>query len=876
MNTKSSPKTYPFDRITIKEGPHRSPKDFYGEEASVVLDSKTIYINKSKWCIKGKDIGKMDVQGNDLLVISTTKGKTYNFEQFLGNEASWQEFRKKLEKVHSKKIDATKDSFSSFMKSSSKLGLGSPHRQRFASTKVVTATKSAPRRPQAVFGRARHRALPSVPWDTEEATEETSTFVFPTPSSPLKRPVDFSDDESEKQPVRKAASVKRPVDFSTDVSEKQSIQKALSDDESEKQSVRKAAWVKRPVEFSDDEEPEEQPVRKASTRKRRLVIEEDSSDDEGEIEMDQPITTPRTNRVVSPRPSTRSLSPQRPIDEIDKNQTTLSGFFKISKTKTVESDQVSSVKRELELTPRKSSVKLVSTPTRVGKSSSGSLQRTSLQQKGWLSPSSNPSRERTIERFGILSANEKQDEANPKTEKHSKSLSYGTVFGSSSGTFVFNKDADRKRFERYEAGQGTPQMPMALSSPTSKNPSPMRGLSFQKVPRSPVAKHAISDLTRAQSESDLRFNQYSGLRNLGNTCYMNSCLQMMCSLPDLIKSLRNKGGALTKSLTEVAEKLQDDRVRAIDPRAVKEAMDMTTDKFLGYEQRDAHEFLSDLIDNIHEEVQAERPKPVQANPHEASPMDDFLLTVRVCLTCASCGYSRSKEETYRHLSVDIVGNKEENADAKATVEKGLEKFFEEEIREIKCEKCEDGSHATQTMQMVHRPKSLVLHLKRFIFVEVPIVTSTSNDENKSPNSPSKLGQHVPMQYVFQKNKEQVHLSESLSLNPFLMKFPNDEPLPASSTESKHEYKLQSIIHHIGGRASSGHYLADAIRPAKSLPVDSKEDVNGGAAVAKDDAEKQSWVTFDDTSSCITSLDKILSNPNKERTAYILLYSLDES
>jgi hypothetical protein len=152
----------------------------------------------------------------------------------------------------------------------------------------------------------------------------------------------------------------------------------------------------------------------------------------------------------------------------------------------------------------------------------------------------------------------------------------------------------------------------------------------------------------------------------------------------------------------------------------------------------------------------------------------------------------------------------------------------------------------------------------------------SNDENKSPNSPSKLRQPVPMQYVFQKNKEQVHLSESLSLNPFLMKFPDDESSPAPSTESKHEYKLQSIIHHIGSRASSGHYLADAIRPAKSLPVDSKEDVNDRAAEAKDDAEKHSWVTFDDTSSCITSLDKILSNPSKERTAYILLYSLDES
>lgn len=183
----------------------------------------------------------------------------------------------------------------------------------------------------------------------------------------------------------------------------------------------------------------------------------------------------------------------------------------------------------------------------------------------------------------------------------------------------------------------------------------------------------------------------------------------------------------------------------------------------------------------------------------------------------------------------------------------------------------------QTNVAPFSPKSLVLHLKRFIFVEVPIVSSTSNDENKSPNSSSKP---VPMQYVFQKNKEQVQLSESLSLDPFFMKFPDDES--TLITESKNEYKLQSIVHHIGARSSSGHYTADAVRPARVMAGDSNKDAKDGtetvklASPTKDDGERQSWVTFDDTTSYITSLDRILSNQTKERTAYMLLYSLDES
>lgn len=563
-----------------------------------MVESKAIYINKTNWCIKGKDIDKMDVQGSDKVVISTTKGKTYEFQQFLGNDVSWQEFRKKLEKVYSRKTDAPKDSFSNFIKGSSKLGLGSPRRQRLAPTKVVTDKKTTPRRPHGVFGRAPPRPLiRSVPWDYEETTsahdaEADNSFLDAiAPPSPEKRPVEFSDDESE-----------------------------------------------------------EEPVRKVLTRKRRLVIDDESSDEE-EIGLDLPITTPQANRVVSPRLSTRSVSPKRPSEEVDMNQTTLSSFFKVSE-KNVETKQISTVKRELELTPQKSSVNLVSTPTRLGKSSAGSSQRRPLQQKGWLSPSNNASRGRTMERFGILTAGADEDS---DFKIHSKSRSFTTTFGSSTATFVFNKDAGREKLEKDESGQGTPKMPVVFSSPTSPRHSPLRSrLSFKKISRSPVPNHAINDLTKTQSEPDLRFNQYSGLRNLGNTCYMNSCLQMMCTLPKLVKSLHSRGGALTKSLTDVAEKLQEDPVRAVDPHAVKDAMDSKTDKFLGHEQRDAHEFLSDLIDSVHEEVQSEKTKPFQAPRPETSPMDSFLLTVRVCLTCSSCGYSRYAQSLIQLLVLLFV------------------------------------------------------------------------------------------------------------------------------------------------------------------------------------------------------------------------------
>jgi uncharacterized UBP type Zn finger protein len=63
----------------------------------------------------------------------------------------------------------------------------------------------------------------------------------------------------------------------------------------------------------------------------------------------------------------------------------------------------------------------------------------------------------------------------------------------------------------------------------------------------------------------------------------------------------------------------------------------------------------------------------------------------------------SKEETYRHLSIDIIkdgGLSYDSAElttlSEASVEKSLAHFFQPEVREIKCEKCDtrftDTSH----------------------------------------------------------------------------------------------------------------------------------------------------------------------------------------
>jgi ubiquitin C-terminal hydrolase len=156
------------------------------------------------------------------------------------------------------------------------------------------------------------------------------------------------------------------------------------------------------------------------------------------------------------------------------------------------------------------------------------------------------------------------------------------------------------------------------------------------------------------SEPAKKLSLFRGLRNLGNTCYLNASLQMLGTLTSFTALLKERGGGkLTRSIVSVSQKLANktDRI-AVDPRDVKAAMDEKTDKFVGFEQRDAHEFISDLVDNIHEELQGKdkptEPEGTDANANDdvgmtsddALPTDDFCLTVQVCLKCNSCGYSR--------------------------------------------------------------------------------------------------------------------------------------------------------------------------------------------------------------------------------------------
>uniref|UniRef100_A0A670KEL7 Ubiquitin carboxyl-terminal hydrolase n=1 Tax=Podarcis muralis TaxID=64176 RepID=A0A670KEL7_PODMU len=279
----------------------------------------------------------------------------------------------------------------------------------------------------------------------------------------------------------------------------------------------------------------------------------------------------------------------------------------------------------------------------------------------------------------------------------------------------------------------------------------------------------------------------TGLRNLGNTCFMNAILQ---SLSSLVEEFR-------KTLCALWQGSQT----AFSPESLFYVVWKIMPNFRGYQQQDAHEFMRYLLDHLHLELQGgfngvSRSVILQENSGLSGGSRCCINGTSTVVTaifggilqnevnCLICGTESRKFDPFLDLSLDIPShfrNKRKNQEngPMCTLPDCLRSFTDlEELDETElymCHKCKKKQKSTKKFWIQKLPKVLCLHLKRFHWT------------------------------AYLRNKVDTYVEfplRGLDMKCYLLE-------PENSGPESCLYDLAAVVVHHGSGVGSGHYTAYA-------------------------------------------------------------------
>uniref|UniRef100_A0A8D3CI14 Ubiquitin carboxyl-terminal hydrolase n=1 Tax=Scophthalmus maximus TaxID=52904 RepID=A0A8D3CI14_SCOMX len=154
-------------------------------------------------------------------------------------------------------------------------------------------------------------------------------------------------------------------------------------------------------------------------------------------------------------------------------------------------------------------------------------------------------------------------------------------------------------------GAGGPNLWACLQVKSEAAPPPV-GHPLKAVPI------AVAEEEGSESEEDeLKPRGLTGMKNIGNSCYMNAALQALSNCPPLTQFFLDCSGlvrtdkkpALCKSYQKLISELwHKKRPSYVVPTSLSHGIKLVNPMFRGYAQQDTQEFLRCLMDQLHEEL----------------------------------------------------------------------------------------------------------------------------------------------------------------------------------------------------------------------------------------------------------------------------------
>jgi len=291
----------------------------------------------------------------------------------------------------------------------------------------------------------------------------------------------------------------------------------------------------------------------------------------------------------------------------------------------------------------------------------------------------------------------------------------------------------------------------------------------------------------APTEAGKASNGYVGLRNLGNTCYINATIQQLYNMPKFRYGIFSAGsdmmttkkddaeGQLLSELWNMFSWLDLSNRQAYDPYGFCKAYRHNNEPVDVLVQMDASEFFTSLCEQIEEAL--------KDTPQKGLLGDVFGGKVCEQLVClGGCNRVNEKREPFHILALDVQNYR--------SLYDACEAYVQGEVLEdFRCEECQKQVKTRKRAALCDMSNTLIISLKRFEFDYNTFTRRKLNDYFEFP-------EHLDL---WPYSVEGIEQRDAAGMKPVVRQY-------LEHPQQYYEYALRGAVVHMGS-AETGHYYS---------------------------------------------------------------------